>query len=145
MQKNRISYMAGFSMIELLIALAIIGVLFKVAISNYEGVVNRKARAAAVEGLEMLAARQEQFKQANQQYARKISQLKVEPLMEQGDYLLSVKGKWNAFVLTADPAGEGTSGKMAEDGKLRMDFKGVKSWDCDNDGSFRCSWEDATK
>ncbi len=135
---------AGFSFIELLIVLVIIGVMFKVGMSSYQGFKDKKVREDAINKIEQLDTRQKQYQKANQQFARRISQLKMEPLTEKGDYRVSVvNGKWNRYILQADPAAEGTTGKMAEDGKFRLTHDGVKTWDCNNDGSFSCSWEDA--
>ena len=135
---------AGFSMIELLIVLLLVGGMFKVGMSSYSDFLNRNTRAEVTAVLERLAAQQEEYFKRNDQYARNISKLAMEPLTESGNYLLSVSGKWNAYVLQADPDGSGTTGKMATDGKFRLNSDGVKSWDCDNDGSYRCDWKEAT-
>lgn len=137
---------AGFSMIELMVALAIVALLVSVAMPAYTAFVKRSERTDGTKALAQLATQQEQYYVANQSYANNINNLPTAALTESGNYLLSVvSGNAAAFVLQADPAGTGTSGKLSTDGKLRINSFGVKTWDCDNDGSYACDWEDAAR
>lgn len=143
---NRSINHAGFSMIELMVALAVVAMLVAVAMPSYTAFVKRSERTDGTKALAQLANQQEQYYVANQSYANNISDLPMTALTEGGNYRLSVvSGNAAAYVLQADPAGTGTSGTLATDGKLRINSFGVKRWDCGNDGSYSCDWEDAAR
>jgi type IV pilus assembly protein PilE len=59
---------AGFSLIELMIVIAIVGILAAIAFPSYDSYVKRGKRAEARNALMDLAARQERFYSDNNQY-----------------------------------------------------------------------------
>ena len=63
----------GYSIIELLIALAIAGILFAVAVPAYNGYVQRSHRADAHGALLDVSARQERFMSQNNTYTTEIA------------------------------------------------------------------------
>ena len=133
-------------MIELMVALAIVALLVAVAMPSYTSFVIRSSRTDGTKAMAQLATQQEQYYVANQSYANNIANLPMRALTESDNYLLSVvSGNAAAYVLQADPNGAGTTGKLATDGKLRINSFGVKTWDCDNDGTFSCDFEDAAR
>ncbi|NND81845.1 MAG: prepilin-type N-terminal cleavage/methylation domain-containing protein [Gammaproteobacteria bacterium] len=136
----------GFSLIELMVALAVVAVIAAVAMPNYTEFVKRSNRSEGTRALIVLANAQEQHYMANQTYASAIGNLPVQPLTENNHYLLSVvAGNGLAFVLQADPNGAGTGDSLTDDGKLRISSTGVQQWDCENDNSWACDWEDAAR
>lgn len=64
---------AGFSLIELMIAVAIVAVLAMIAYPNYQQAVMRSNRSKAVNALSKVAAEQERFLYAYGRYARSIT------------------------------------------------------------------------
>lgn len=70
-----ISGLGGFTLIEMLMVVAIIGILTAVAIPSYQASVTRGNRSVAVAALMDLANRQEQFRLNNKTYTADLSNL----------------------------------------------------------------------
>lgn len=60
---------AGFTLVELLVAIAIIGILSTIAIPSYQEAVRKSRRADAHAGLTSMALEQENFRMINAAYA----------------------------------------------------------------------------
>lgn len=65
----------GFSLIEIMVALAIAGILYFVALPGYQYALVKSGRVAAEASLMDLSARQEQFFVSNKQYAIDLASL----------------------------------------------------------------------
>ncbi|WP_170150220.1 type IV pilin protein [Parahaliea mediterranea] len=86
----RCSAAAGFSLLEILIALCIVGLLLGVALPGYERQLQRVKRSTAIAALEGLRARQEQFFAHHRRYAETFAEL---GLGDSGDSSYSIDGQ----------------------------------------------------
>lgn len=117
----------GFTLIELMITVAIIGILAAVAYPSYSSYVIKSARASAKAQILDLANREQQFLLANRAYATKTQ-------METSGYVLptdlTARYDWDIAVdATTAPTYTITftaKGKQLSDGNLQMTSSGQK-------------------
>lgn len=100
---------AGFTLIELVIVMAVVAILAAVAIPNYSAYVQRGHRASAQAYLSDLASRQAQFFIDRRRYADTVAALNVpapaDVLNRYAITVVAVAGPPAAFTLTATPNG----------------------------------------
>jgi len=99
---------SGFTLIELMITVAIIGILAAVALPSYRSSVLRSARSEGKSALLEAATRQEQFYLDNKTYTATITDLGITALTESGNYSVSAAATTNIainYTLTATPQG----------------------------------------
>ena len=128
---NRVS--DGFTLIELMIAMAIMAILAAIAVPSYQEFILKARRSEGQSALLDIAARQEQFFLDNHRYTNDISDLgrgtKTTVLSKEGYYSVSaacglVAGGscQNGYVLTATALGG-----QVKDGDLKIDSVGRKT------------------
>jgi type IV pilus assembly protein PilE len=120
---------SGFSLIELMIALAIIAILAAIAIPSYRQYVIRSHRRAAQTSMVDIANREQQYFVANRAYASKADLGYVEPTEVSDNYTWDV-----ALDVIAGPPPDFTitftaTGGQAVDGNLTLTSEGVKGVD----------------
>lgn len=117
----------GFSLIELMIAVVIIGILASIAYPSYEQYVRKARRAAAQAEMMSIASKEQEFFLANRMYADKTT-------LEGAGYSLSgdVSSYYSYAITTSDgPPPSFTitftaTGKQSADGNLSLTSAGVK-------------------
>lgn len=120
----------GFTLIELMIALVIIGVLAAIAWPNYQEYVDRSKRSAAQAEMMDIANREQQYLLANRAYATK-DQLEAGGYSLPSDissyysYTITLgTGAMPSYTITFD-----SIGSQASDGDLTLTSEGVKGPD----------------
>jgi type IV pilus assembly protein PilE len=104
MRKNNVYAVGGFSLIELLITISIVGILASIAYPSYETYVKRAARAEAMATLLDAANKQEQYFVDNRKYTTDLSALGVGTSTENGYFTLAATVTGNTFTITATAA-----------------------------------------
>lgn len=107
----------GFNLIELLITVAIIGILASIGYSSYSGYMVDARRSEATSELLLLAQAQEKYYGRQGNYADNASDLGVTATTADGNYSLSfayVAGNDQSYALSAAPVtGHGQAGDSA--------------------------------
>ncbi len=119
---------SGFTLIELMIVLLVIGILTAIAYPSYVGSIVKGNRANAQAMLMDAAQRQQQFLLDNRAYASSVADLGISVPDEVSDfYVISIAasdGPPPSFTITAAPK---AGGRQASDGTLSIDNVGTKT------------------
>ncbi len=103
--------MRGFTLVELMIAVAIVGILAGIVYPSYKDSVNRSRRTEAMTELVRIANLQEQYYSDNRTYTTDMTKLGLgaDPYVTENGYYsidaAAVNSIASDFILTATPAG----------------------------------------
>jgi type IV pilus assembly protein PilE len=141
--------LTGFTLIELMLTVALIGIILTVALPNYQGIMKQSARATAQADLMAFAAAMERHKAAVYTYAGaaraagdtgspRVFQAhppatETVALKEYDLTIESLTGNGLSYTLAATPVPGGT---LAKDGVLYLFSDGRKAWDKNNNGTL---------
>lgn len=120
------SVQSGFTLIELMIVIAVIGILAAIAIPNYQDYLVKTRRTAAQASMMDIANRQQQFLLANRAYADQAT------LIASGFSLpAELEGRYT-WTVNVDAAPSYTitftaTGPQVSDGNLSLNSQGVKT------------------
>lgn len=101
----------GFTLVELMVVVAAIGIILAIAYPAYTDFVERSRRSEATEALQNLATLQEQFYNHNKAYSGSLADLGMPATTENGYYNLSitlgaaVDGTVQSYTLSANAQG----------------------------------------
>ncbi len=120
----------GFTLIELMVVIAIIGILAMIANNSYSSYIVRANRTAAQSFMVELANRQKQYFLDARTYAADLTTLGVSVPREVainydpvGNFVFTITANPPAFLITAHP----TSARQSEDGDLTLSSNGTKT------------------
>lgn len=132
------SQQKGFTLMELMIVIAVIGVLAAIALPSYKRNVTATKRTDMMTELQNMASRLEGQKVAMGKYVGVADT--TYPQGSKSLYNITTNIDGNAdgtngdWIITANPI---ASGQMKDDGKLTLDSTGKRCRDKNNDGTFQ--------
>lgn len=138
--------MNGFSLIELLVAVVIVGILAAIAMPSYRNYVIRGSRAAAQTELLELASLQEKIYLNSNAYTASVTAAyngttagglgRTSGQTPDGKYTLVLSGVGQTYTLTATPVAGST---QVGDGCLTIRENGLRQWHENNDACSSAS------
>jgi len=135
-----VSVMRGFTLIELMIVVAIVAILAALAVPSYQRYVVRANRSDAMAVMQGFAQAMERFYAQNNTYATAVAGTVFpakSPLDGAARYTLSIEAATaSTYTLRATPV---AGGAQAADGFIELDNTGLRSWDKDNSGAVSSS------
>ena len=122
----RKTHQIGFSLIELMVALAVIAILASIALPSYVETLQRSRRSEAREALSDFAARQEQFFLDNKTYSATISALGRNATTENGYYVITIPAA-SALTYTLRATAQASQNKDTDCATMDFASRGTKS------------------
>ena len=123
----------GFTLVEVMIVVAIIGILAAIAYPSYQGQIRKSNRAAAQAVMMDAANKQQLYLSSQRQYAATLTDLSVTPPIEASRWYDFTIAPNNAatppsFTITGTPK---AGSQQVKDGVLTLDSTGAKTRDGD--------------
>lgn len=129
--EHHMKHAKGFTLLELLVTVAIIGILAAIAIPSYSNYMQKSRRASAQAHLMDIAQRQQQYLLDARAYATSLSQLGISTPNDVSPYYnpitinaVNTPGSPPSFTVTAQPKADQVGDKC---GTLSIDNLGTKT------------------
>lgn len=125
-KKSDISSSRGFTLIELMIVVAIIGVLAAIAYPSYQGYVERTNRADVMSEMHNIASTIESRKLAQGKYSSVVTTDLINDYPQDNalyTVAISPNPLTSTWTITATPI---PSKRMTNDGAISLDYRGIK-------------------
>jgi len=123
---NAVRAMRGFTLTEILIVVAMVGILASIAYPSYQNYIQRANRADAQQVLLQAAQQAERFFASNSTYVGfPLAPFDRSPESGTAVYTMTATSAANSFSVLATPASAGVN---AKDGCLQITSTGAKTW-----------------
>lgn len=123
--------MAGFTLIEVMIVVVVIGILAAIAYPSYQNYILKSQRADAHDALLRIQLEQERWRANNPEYTGDLSDLGLSSLSDDEHYELTISdSSGSSFTATASP-----QGRQANDSRCQTITLTVAGGSADRDGS----------
>lgn len=117
----------GFTLVEVLIALVIVGILAAVAYPSFSDAVRKSRRSEAMTALSAIQLAQERYRNNEPSYASDlVDDLKLAQTTESGLYTLEVSGTATGYTAVATPAAGSSQLKDGECAQLAVEMDNGK-------------------
>ncbi len=122
--------MAGFTLIEVMIVVAIIAIIAAFGIPSYNSYMEKTRRVDAVTMLSEIAGEQQRFFTENNRFAEDLTEMgypSAAMLSENGYYSVSVTDNTaSTYIITAAPVADGPQAGDTDCGSLTINSAGIK-------------------
>ncbi len=126
---------SGFTLVELMIVVVVIGILAMIAIPAYNDSVSKGRRTDAKSTLTSIAAKQEQYFMDNKTYTADLSKLGASSDSIDGHYTITATATTTTFTLTATP--DNSDPKCAN---FTLTESGIRGVSGDNSANPELCW-----
>jgi type IV pilus assembly protein PilE len=107
--------MGGFSLIDLMFAIVIVGILVTIALPSFMGTMRKSRRADGIQALRMLQLKQERWRASNPSYTGNLANLGISSA--------TTEGGWYTLAVSSVTATGYTATATAVSGKSQVDDK----------------------
>jgi|SRR5690554_811279 len=124
---QRITKQQGFTLIELMITVVIVGILASIAVPSYENYVRKGKRGEGISAIQMILEAQERYYADHRSYTNDLTKLGLASpyISPQGFYSVTAKACGNGLTQCVEITAAGVGGQ-AKDGNLVADTRGKK-------------------
>lgn len=136
MIKRKLSTQLGFTLLELMIVVSIVGILAAVALPSYSRYVIRANRTDAMESLTQMMSAQQRYANRNRTYTNDLTQMNYAATPTTGNGLYSIQATdCNGLAVAADlvrcvrlTATPVAGSAQINDGVITFNSRGTKMW-----------------